>query len=278
MPKKVTALTVSMPHHLAAEAGRFMPRQAFEQLRFWNQLKDREQDTILSEAKQLSAALMMHGSSGLAIGEHLINIQKVLKPYEGAFAKFLRNFRFTERTAYRYIVAYNNAAERLPEPVLKAAMARGMNILGYTQDRPLGTYSGAYEVLKPLPSRYDDPADANRVLDQLEQVRKEIKADPEKKAAIEKRLKRQHEDLVEEIRTEPKFLLKHSYRTVKNALRHVSSRKRRDWLESLVGMLLTEINIGHQTTFKPEAIPEDFRQGRGRPRMVTEEEKAAASA
>lgn len=273
MAKKSTALStvVILPPKATQEVGKLLPRKAFEGLKFWRKLKEREQETIVSETMQLAAANLMQESGKLAMGKHFAEIKRVLEPYTGAFPKFCSRFKFTERTARRYIDAYTNAAGTWPEAVLKAAVARGMDILGYTPAKPLGKYTAAYEALRMnsvLPPKQEEPEEVSRYLDTLEKTRREIQADPEKNAAIRKRLEKRQENIEEEQRRDPDWLLKASYRNCKNALRRVSARKKRAWLDSLVGMLLTEMSISHQTSFKPEAIPDDFRQGRGRPSLV----------
>lgn len=252
----VTALTTSV----TAEAGRFINKQAFQQFSFWDKLKEKEKSEFYEEGKQLAAAMIAHGSSKLAIGEHLANIQALLTPYE-AFGKFLRQFRFTEKTAYRYITGYNNALERFPEPVLKAAMVRGMDILGYTEEKPLGKYTAAWNA-GAKPPKNPDHSEANRYLDQLEKTRRDYV-----KERTQQRL--QGKVMAEyEVERDPRVLLQQSFRVAKNAMLHIPKRNRRKFLDSLVGMLLTQIGIGNSTSFSPEAIPDSFRQGRGRPQLV----------
>ena len=148
-------------------------------------------------------------------------------------------------------------------------MARGMKILGYSDQRPLGRYTEVVRHLPP-PKNADHEA-ANRYLDQLELTRKQRnrtitqaggKADSPSGD-------------VEIIKRDPAFLKMQSYRIAKNAMRQIPTRQRRRWLDSLVGMLLTEVGIGQAQSFEPESIPDSFRQGRGRPRKEPDEETAA---
>jgi hypothetical protein len=62
-------------------------------------------------------------------------------------------------------------------------------------------------------------------------------------------------------------LLKINYRVVRNSLKALPARQRKSFLSSLVGMIMTEAGIAYTTSFKPEEISEDFRQGPGRPRL-----------
>lgn len=253
----VTALTTSA----ASEAGRFINKQAFQQFSFWGKLKEREKSEFYEEGKQLAAAMIAHGSSKLAIGAHLANIQKILTPYE-AFGKFLKQFRFTEKTAYRYITGYNNASSRFSEPILRAAMARGMEIFGYTEETPLGRYTAAFKKLDATPPKNPDPATANRYLDELEKTRRQY-------VQHRTQLRLQGKVLTEEeVERDPRVMLQQAFRVAKNAIGHLPKRKRRPFLDSLTGMLMTQIGIGSATSFSPEAIPDSFRQGRGRPQLM----------
>src|SRR6266403_1211578 len=86
----------------------------------------------ITEGQKLAQALLHYGQARLQVGEHLAMLQTILEPHN-LFVRFLRAFRFSQRTAYRYIAGYKNASGRLPENVLKAAMARGINIVGDTE-------------------------------------------------------------------------------------------------------------------------------------------------
>lgn len=256
----VTAMTSSA----TSEAGKFVSRQSFQQLPFWGKLKERERTDLMEEGRQLAAAMMVHGSSGLAIGERLVNIRPILEPYKGAYTKLLSSFGFTDRTARRYIDGYENARAHLPEAVLKAAMAKGMRVLGYDDQRPLGVYTEAYRLLPP--PRNPDPEQATKYLNQLEQTRKE-----RNKVIKEAKKSGKSVPVTEEsVRRDPEFLRKQTFRSIKNALDHIPKRSRRGFLNDVVGMVLTHLGIGNPTSFEPEAIPDDFRQGRGRPRLVPE--------
>lgn len=258
--KKSTAITIISPGDAAAEVSKFVPRQAFEQFSFWEQLKEREQNKLVEEGQHIGTALVAHGASGLAIGQHLISVKALLEPYSGAFSRVCQGFRFTPRMAYRYIKAYENASQRLPEAALHAVMARGMNIFGHTDSKPLGKYTDAFRMLGAPTSTTPDKV--NEWAMQLEQTRKEIVKAKNKRRA-EGHAK--PEEVIEEIKRTPEFRLRRNFRNIKNDLRRIPSKKRRDWLESLFGMVMTQAGITSKTSFSPEAIPEDFLQGRGRP-------------
>jgi hypothetical protein len=263
--KKKNAITILGPTTLA-EAGRFVPSTVFQEFSFFSEMKAREQEALVSEGKLLAQAMIAHGASRLEIGQRLANIQETLNPYSGAFARFLKTFHFTGRTGYRYIEGYQNAVGTLSEPIVKAAMARGMSIMGNSA-KPLGKYSEAAKLLPP--PKNPDAAEATRWLDQLEQTRQE-----RRKKLIESG-KKETVDAEESVQHDPQTLLQQTYRMFKNSWRVLPSRGRRRFLDGLVGMFLTEAGIGSAATFEPQAIPEEFRQGRGRPRLVREEAEAS---
>lgn len=250
--KNLSEITV-IPAHVAADAGRFTSSLHLTQLSFWGKLTARKQEQIKEEINQLAAARIMHASSGLAIGKHLQNIYDTCEPYSGAFRNLVKSFNFVERTAYRYMKTYENAKLAFPETILKAAIARGLNILSYNNEQPLGKYTEAVKLLPP--PREADPTQAKRYLDQLEQTYKDRKkalgSDSETAPPVGQQGK--------------KVLLKSSFRTIRNALKQIAPRQRRAFLDDLFGMALTEAGIASKVTFSPEAIPEDFSREAGRP-------------
>lgn len=258
----LTNVTI-IPAQAATEAGRFVPRQELQQLPFWQDLKEREQETLASELKQLSAARMMHVSSGLSIGEHILNIYNTCESYSGMFRKIMASFGMTDRSAYRYMETYKNAREAFPEQVLKAAIVYGLDILSYDKRRPLGKYTEVVALLPPPPN--PEYAEATRYIAQLKQTYKE-----RRKAISDGLLPKEVGSEAEEIRRDPDFLHLQSFRGIKNALTHVPKNRRRHWFESLVGMTLTQMGISNPMTFEPQAVPEEYRQGPGRPRSERE--------
>jgi hypothetical protein len=142
---------MEIPSEIAKDAKMFVPREAFTKLSFWGQLTETEQKTVQSEGQQLAAAMMLGGISDLAKGEHLAKLHAVLEP-KRCFVKFLGKFtKYSPKQAYRYIKGWNNATARLTEPVLKLAMTRNMRILGDSDDKPLGIYTQAAQVMGPPP-------------------------------------------------------------------------------------------------------------------------------
>lgn len=236
-----------------AEVSGIVRADAFNALPWYKKLNTDEQGAVLNEGQQLGQSLLQFGRSRLAVGEHLTKLSNILEPHK-AFEKFLKHFHFSKRTAYRYIRGYQNAKARLPEAVLRAAMARGVQIVGESETRPLGVYTEAVAAL-PLPKEATD-AQATTYLDQLEAVRKQTRT---------------------EIRMptmfvgDPSMLMKEALRFVSVRYKHLPSAKRtrEAWVKQLIGMLLAEFGIHAAQTFAPVIVPETFQVHRGRPKENT---------
>lgn len=218
---------------------------------WWSKLNEKEHTLVLSESHQLADALLNYGRSKLAIGEHLTKLQAVLTPHN-AWLKYLKTYHFKIRTAQHYIVGFKNAASALPEPILKEAMARGMNIIGDSDERPLGTYTQAVAALPPPSS--PTKAQAVTYLDQLENVRKHTREAPIQSAPV--------------VTGDPRLAQKIVYKTFSHWLKLLpadrSGKAKMNFIKAVVGMFLAEAGISNPQTFSPQAIPEDFRIPRGR--------------
>lgn len=234
-----------------------VPDSVYSQLNWWDRLDEQEQKAVKTEGEQLAIALLNNGRSRLAIGEHLTNIQSVLEPKK-LFVKFLKNFHFSVKTAYRYMNGFKNAKRELPEKILSAAMARGYNMIGESEKKPLGVYTSAVRQLPP-PSN-PTPEQANQWLDSVEQVRKKTKATPVTEFAPE----------IQSVPQDPQTLLKECYRFVENRFKKLpdNARERGRWIKELVGYEMTIAGIEKSTAFLPKNPPEDFKAERGRPRTV----------
>jgi hypothetical protein len=225
---------------------------------WWNDLSINEQMVLQVEGQGLAVALLVQGYSRLAIGAHLVKVQAILEPHS-LFGRFLRLFRFTPRTAYRYIQRYNNASSHLPEAILRAAMARGIDMSGESAEMPLGKFTPAVKLLPPPAD--PSPDDANIWINKVIEVQKETRGGDLITAAA-------GPQLAQSIPQDPETLLKECYRFITTRYRKlpINGRSRSKWVHDLAGMLLAELGIGHAQTIKPIAIPDDFRAQRGRPR------------
>lgn len=235
-----------------------VPETAYTELNWWERLDPQEQNKVKAEGEQLAVALLNHGRSRLAIGEHLRNIQAVLEP-KNLFVKFLKNFHFSVKTAYRYMNGFTNAQRELPASVLSAAMARGYNMIGETEQKPLGIYTSAVRQLPPPAN--PTPEQANQWLDSVEQVRKKTRSTPEAGFATE----------AEAITQSPELLLKECYRFIENRFKKLpeNARERSRWMKDLIAYEMSLIGLEKSTPIMPKAAPSDFKAERGRPRLVT---------
>jgi hypothetical protein len=243
---------IALPAKSLHEASLFAPSEELKSV--WKDMPNNKAKYVQDEIRQLAAARMAHAQSGLALGQHLHNIYSTCEPYSGAFMRICKSFSFSWRTAYRYMETWRNAQKAFPEPVLKAAMIRGLKVLSYNNQEPLGKFTKAVKLLPP--PKNPTPTEAHDYIVKLEQKQREIRDDS--KAGIEA------------MPADKDELLRQSFRMGRNALQSLKGRAKRSYLDTLVGMLLTEAGIASLTQFEPEAIPDDFRRGPGRPRSLTE--------
>jgi hypothetical protein len=248
-----------IPAGVSAEAKRFIPRQELQQLTFWSKLKERDQDELVSEINALGAATMVHRASGLAIGKHIRNIYGKCEAYSGAFRKIMAEMGYGLRQAYRYMDTYANAEQAFPEPILKAAMIRGLDVLSYDKDRPLGKYTEVVRLLPPPRKSDIEPAEATRYIEQLEQTYKD------RRKSLSKGEIEPAGQEAEDLQRDPELLMMQNFRGIKNALKYVPTRQRKRWFEKLVGMSMHQMGLQSAMMFEPEAPPEHFKQGPGRP-------------
>jgi hypothetical protein len=228
---------------------------AFTSQKWWSKLNNVEQKEVMSEGQQLAAAMIANVESRIAIGQHLSRLQEILTPY-GVFQRFLRNFQFSLRTAARYIAAYKNAKAGLPEKVLKAAVARGVNIMGENEAKPFGQYTEVVKNLPPPTQATDEQA--NAYVDAILNARKQQRSNIATEAAG---------GMGVVIPQDPGTLLKECYRFVSLRFarlpQNVNTRKK--WTRQFVGMVLT-LAGEPALQFTPVPVPEDFTVSRGRPR------------
>lgn len=231
-----------------------VPVNMLSALQGWSTLTSREQALVEKETKALGEALIGYGRSRLAIGEHLTRVREVLEPKQ-LFSKYLAAYNLKRSTAYKHMTSYENASRSLPEPVLRVAMARNMNMLGDSPDQPLGVYT---DVTKRLPPpRTEDPKKIHEYLDTVEEARLKKKRNVRKSRQME------------EIEYDADVLLKECYRFIDSRLQKLPSRgrARRQWMDRLVGMMLTRIGVSGSHSFEAEGIPADFPAVVGRPRQ-----------
>src|SRR6185369_5109122 len=174
---------------------------------------------------------------------------------------------FSVKTAYRYMNGFKNAQRELPEAVLSVAMARGYNMIGESEQKPLGIYTSAVRQLPPPenPTREQ----ANQWLDSVEQVRKKTRSAPVTEFAEE----------AETVAQDPELLLKECYRFIDNRFKKLpeSARVRQRWMRDLISYEMSLVGIDKSTPFMPKQPPSDFKAERGRPRVLNMPNNTAAA-
>lgn len=268
--KNALATVTVIPTSIQQEAGRYLSRKQIDDFLKSAKVKEKDIEPLRDDMLGLAAAKLAHLQSGLAMGQRLASIQARTTPYKGILPKIMKGFGLTTRQGYRLIASFNNAANAFPEAVLKAAMIKGLDFVSYNEKQPLGKYTDIVQRLLP-PPRNADPATANKYIDQLEQTYKE------KRKAQKARGKKISNSAASDIERDPKFLKRQQYRGIKNALEYIPKRQQLEWFESLVGMVMTHLGIASQKTFKPEAVPEEFDRGAGRPAQAEAEATAAVA-
>ena len=255
---QVSILTLS--NKSLIDASQFIP----DLKTVWQDMPAPKAEYVREEIRQLAAAKMAHAQSGLALGQHLENIYQACEPYSGVFRRICKGFSFSERTSYRYMETWEHAQKAFQNKlILNAVMARGLKIISYDKHQPLGKYTKAVKLLPP--PRNPSPAQANAYVAKLEQKQKEIRDHDKNNPSIE---------ASETTPVDKETLLKSNYRSIRNALKILRGRAKRNFLESLFGMALTEAGIEVPTSFSPKGISEEYRQGPGRPRSFDTEEAA----
>lgn len=235
-------------------AAEIVPLAVFATLQGWDKLDANEQNLVATEGQGLARAMLQHGYTQLAIGEHLTKVQAVLEPHS-MFGRFLKPFHFSKRTAYRYIRKFENASKHLPVSIVQAAMTRGIPIAGESETAPLGTYTAAAAKLPPPANA--DIVQANTWLDQVEVVRKQERS--ESIAAGSLNLG---------VPEDPQTAAKIVYRTALLQFNKLpnNARVRSKWVRDVIGLLMTGLNVSNPAELKPVIVPADFTAQRGRPR------------
>jgi hypothetical protein len=172
------------------------------------------------------------------------------------FLRILEGFHLKKSTAFKTMNSYKNATTWLEPHFLEAAAARNMNMLGESQEEPLGVYSGTFKRLPPPNTK--DPKKINDWLDQIEE-RRRMEAARKRKRAV-----------TQEFEYDEDSLLKECFRFCENRINKLSSRgrARRAFIEKLSGMLVGRLGISNALTIEPEAVPDGFIAQVGRPRVI----------
>lgn len=250
------------------EAEKIIPLSTFEQLPFWHQLRDAEQTRLTTESYHLVIARKQHGMSKLAMGQHLAYVQEMLKNRTYAFKQYLNLFNFSGRTGYRLIEFYKQILGLVNEPVLKVMVSTGFKLSKATNLRPLGEFTEAYKALamvSEVPPTNSNMDAAIRYVKKLQSQYESLQRDPRSMAVVKKRLESESK-VKREKRDSLEYQLKHSFHTVKAAIRKMDGvSKKEELLERLVGYLLADRGVASKR-FDAQSIPPDLQRPPGRPR------------
>lgn len=234
---KTTALTVRT-------GGTIVPAEQFARLPWWKKFDADDRDLIQHEVRELVKAKIANRVSAWVMGEHLLKLRELLEP-QRVFIKTLRRLKlgFSQRTAYRYIDDYLEAARRLPEPVLRGAIQRSLDL--------------TENMLKRLPPPPKNPEKVSEWLDQAERTRRMVRARKGGKISKESR----------GIQADPRVMQVEVYRYFCTRFRRLPRRgeTRREWTIELLGFLLSECAGCSGATVTPVPIPDGFRAKPGRP-------------
>lgn len=217
-----------------------VPRSALTTTKWWSKLNAGEQRLVLLETQSFVEHRVRCGLSRLAMGKHLLAIKEVLD-HKGLWTAFLKSqCNFSRATAFRYIAEYQRTAERLPEIILRVAIATGYDTID------------AKTVEKLPPPKTTDRAKIVTYLKKLS-------------TAASDRRKRTAEP--EELDSDA--ALRECLHFVKKRFERLpsGSRSRNRWLEQFVGMLIDDLGIKEEHSFTPVPVPSNLRVLPGRPRL-----------
>lgn len=212
---------------------------------WWEKLSPAEQRTVLIETQALSEEMVNFGMARLAIGQHLVALRDILEP-KRIFTKYISRFpSFTVSSAYRWMDIYEDTKAALPEAVLRAALARGYDVID----------------LK-LVEKNPPPKTANRVqiMQYLNGIHEKSKKEKIKAASVE-------------VEYDEYTLLRESFNFVMSRLGRLprpTKHQQTKALRDLVGLILTTIGIEEETSFSPIDVPEDMIARRGRPPLTAD--------
>lgn len=261
MAKEMSLVQV-LPSLAQAEARRLVPKEQLAKLKFFPELKPRDQEGLIEDAQLAVHVRKMHTVSGLVLGEVLERINTRLARYsqkknQPFYRQTLRALNFKTSQADKYRQGYKNAIKFFgPNPaVVEEISRRGLNMISYGSEAPLGKYTVAAKQLGPP----DPRSDAKRYVDQLEDQRKG-----------HSRARKKHPGSDEDnldITTGARMM----FRAINTVLKRISGGQRRqNALEKAIGWALQH-SIGGVSRMTIEAAtpPSDvLPKPKGRPRLV----------
>lgn len=263
--KSRTIEVLPPPNKALAEAERIVPRKEFEELPFWKDLQVAEQSKLMSESYQLVTARREYGLALVSMGQHLLFIQNMLSSRPKAFNQYLKHFKFSGRSGYRYIEDYQRLLRLVKVPVLQVMLTKGFKLTKATRKRPLGELTEAYTALAmndELPPTKMDIEAALRWWKKLITQHERLLADPRSLAIVKKKV--EAEVGPSEKRGSYEVLLRDAYHGAKNAIKRVPAKRREEFVDTLVGFLLTFRDL-QERHFIAQPIPGEMQRKPGRP-------------
>lgn len=214
-------------------------------------------DILMSQLIEIRQVI---GTGILKQGEILSQLRDTL---HGAFYKFVasRIPSLSSASITRYIAAWENA-KKLPEPIVKAALAGNIDLVGPDKAEPFGKYSDVVKKL-PMPRNVDEKKAEEYVKNVIDAYKvSRSKGTPGRKKSI---------TLNEAMRT--------SFTTVFRTYERIRpSEKDVEFVTQLAGFLLYTLGVKKETTIKPAELPTSILEGKakGRPRKASVLEAKAA--
>lgn len=218
----------------------------------WEDMNAKDKAFFEKETKGLAEACSRGVMSKIDQGKSLCNIKAKATPAQ--FKAYWKMLNYKKATAYDYMRAFTIMSKRLRPSLVSLAAARGMNILGTSEDAPYGVWTENFKRMPPPDT--DDPIVNNQFLD--EAIVRQTRIDGRSRKMVQ-------------IEDDAEVLLQHSYQFVSRRLQKLPNkgRSRKAWIERLVGMLLSEIGVSGNQSFQAEAVPDDFKpRPVGRPRTI----------
>lgn len=225
-------------------------REFFATLPFWAGLSGTEKQAVESHTKELLEAMRGHTLTRLEIGQHLLELHKVLE-HRRCFRKFVvKNLGFGWRTAYRYMSNTKTVKANISDYALSLAADRGMDLVGFQPSRPFGPYTEAIHLLPP-------PTIEGKVPEWLDKIEAARQAPDAKKghcSAIGQ---------ADRMRAVYRSVAGH-FRAVQDGAGRGPARR---WGLKLLAVLLREFELEAQKIV-PMDPPEGFRAVLGRPKKT----------
>jgi hypothetical protein len=223
---------------------------------WWAKLSAADQKQTMFVDSALSDGLVKEGEGRLAIGKSLMEIQRILEP-QGLFLAYLKyrnqlsRRKFSQRTAYRYIAGWKHVHENIPEIALNQALRTGMDIIGFSDEKPFGAYTEAIKEVPPPKKATLKTATAWLLNIEEYRNKKPPGASPPLTKAIDE------DDLMHE-----------AFTLIVRRLNRLPLESQAKWIVRLSGLLMRAAKVVKAQMVKPVPVPDGWEVIRGRPKRV----------